>query len=342
VNNFIIEELPHGDQLRNSFDFFDEHFTGMRTFDLALVVSNPDLEIFDYEIIEQINVLDDYLKNEYKVGSLISPAVIIKQCNQAHFGGDFSKYRIPEKEGYRQLQKIIKQLKKYKYLAAVVNKDQKNAKISGNIIDEGGYVHLRKNEALLAFAEEKCPDLELHLTGMLHLIDKNNLFTTHSLLRSLGVAFLLVGIIMAFLYKSVKLVFIAIIPNVLPLLLVGMVMYLSGIYLKVSTALIFTVSFGIAVDDTIHFLGNLKLEMSRGKSLEKALKHTFITTGKSIILTSIILFVGFISLSLSEFSSSYYFGLLVSLSLMFAVIIDLTLLPVLLLWLRNKENKAQP
>ena len=340
VNNYITEELPRGDELRNSFEFFEEHFTGMRTFDLALVVTNPDLEIFDYEIIEQINTLDNYLKEEYEVGSIISPAVIIKQCNQAHFGGDFSKYSIPEKGNYDGLRKILKQLKKNKHLAAVVNKDQKNAKISGNIIDEGGYIHLKKNAALLSFAKENCPDLELHLTGMMHLIDVNNLITTHSLLKSLGLAFLLVGIIMAFLYKSVKLVFIAIIPNVLPLLLVGMVMYLAGIDLKVSTALIFTVSFGIAVDDTIHFLGNLKMELSQGKLLHNALKHTFKTTGKSIILTSIILFVGFVSLSLSEFSSSYYFGLLVSLSLLFAVIIDLTLLPVLLLWLPNKKGKA--
>ncbi len=338
IDNYVTEELPRGDELRNSYTYFEKHYTGMRTFDLALVVKNPEKEIFDYEIITQINALDNYLKSVYQVGSIISPAVVVKQSNQAHFGGDFSHYSIPEREDYKSLNKILKQLKKYKLLQAVVSKDLKNAKISGNIKDEGGYIHLRKNKALHAFAEENCPDLELHLTGMMHLIDQNNLLTTRSLLKSLVLAFLLVGILMAFLYNSARMVLIALIPNVLPLLLVGFVMYIMGIDLKVSTALIFTVSFGIAVDDTIHFLGNLKLELEAGKSLHKALEHTFITTGKSIILTSVILFAGFVSLSFSDFSSTYYFGMLVSLSLLFAVIIDLTLLPILLLTLPEKKE----
>ena len=134
---------------------------------------------------------------------------------------------------------------------------------------------------------------------------------------------------------------IAIVSNTLPLLVMSLVMYLAGIDLKIVTTLIFTVAFGITVDDTIHLLGNLKIELREGASFGKALEHTYITTGKSVILTTIILFFGFVSLTLSDFSSTYYFGLLVSVGLLSAVIVDLTLLPALLLLFGIKGKKGQ-
>jgi predicted RND superfamily exporter protein len=135
---------------------------------------------------------------------------------------------------------------------------------------------------------------------------------------------------MGFLYKSPDIVIIALIPNILPLLLIGGVMGFSGIDLKVSTSIIFTIAFGIAVDDTIHFMSKLKLELNKGKSLLYALKRTYISTGKAIVVTSIILCSGFISLVFSTFASTFYVGVLVSMTLLFAVLADLLLLPVLL------------
>ena len=165
------------------------------------------------------------------------------------------------------------------------------------------------------------------------------MFLSKSLLRSLGAAFILIGLLMAILYKSVRIIIIAIIPNILPLLFIAAVMYVAGIDFKVSTALIFTVAFGIAVDDTIHFLSYLKLELNKGLNLDQAILQTYKTTGKSIILTSAILFSGFVAIGLSEFSSSRYMGVLVSISLFFAVVIDLTILPLLLKQFPGKKHK---
>ena len=124
---------------------------------------------------------------------------------------------------------------------------------------------------------------------------------------------------------------ISLVPNLLPLMVIGGYMGLVGIDLKISTSVIFGIAFGIAVDDSIHYLIKYRQELKKGKSNLYALKRTSLSTGKAIILTSIILCMGFISLSASEFTSTYYVGILISMALTTAVIADLILLPILLL-----------
>jgi hypothetical protein len=108
-----------------------------------------------------------------------------------------------------------------------------------------------------------------------------------------------------------------------------------GIGLKLSTAIIFTIAFGIAVDDTIHFLSRLYRERQKGNTQEEALSATYASTGGAILLTSVILVLGFGVLLFSSFATTFYTGLFVSLALLFAVIADLILLPILLRHYRN-------
>ena len=139
------------------------------------------------------------------------------------------------------------------------------------------------------------------MTGTGHLLDKNMSTLATNLTKGLLIAVGLVSLLMGFLYKSLKIVLIAIVPNVLPLLMLGAVLGYLGIDLKVSTAIIFTISFGIAVDDTIHFMSKFKLELNKGKSMLYALKRTYLSTGRAIVLTTLILCSGFLLLVLSFF-----------------------------------------
>jgi predicted RND superfamily exporter protein len=334
-----MEDLPENDPLRESFEFFEEHLAGVRTFDLVVEVKDTTQTIFDYEVIRQIEKLSDFLKDEYQLKSLLGPALLVKQINQIETDGSFANYRIPDEDKYGRLKPLLTRVQKSKLYANIGTDDLKIARIVGSMKDEGAYINEQRNTRLMAFAEKECPDLKVEITGLAHLIDENNSYVTGSLLKSLMAALIVISVLMAFLYKSPKLILIAMLPNILPLFMITAVMYFIGIDLKIVTALIFTVAFGITVDDTIHLLGHLKLELDRGKSTAEALKETYLTTGKSIILTTVILFSGFIALAFSEFASSYYFGLLLSLELLFAVIVDLTLLPVLVLWF-VKQKKA--
>jgi hypothetical protein len=342
VDNTLMEDLPENDPLRESFEFFEKHLSGVRTFDMMIEVKDTSQTIFDYDIIKQIEALSEFLKDEYHLKSLITPAMLVKQVNQVATDGSFDNYTLPEKDTYQNLKPLLGTIQKSKVYANFGTDDLKAARIVGTMVDEGGFVNQKRNLKLQQFVNTHCPDINITITGLAHLIDENNRHVTRSLLKSLMAALVVISLLMAFLYRAPKLLLIAMLPNILPLFMITAVMYFTGIDLKIVTALIFTVAFGITVDDTIHLLGHLKLELEKGKSTARALKETYLTTGKSIIITTLILFSGFIALAFSEFASSYYFGLLVSLELVFAVIVDLTLLPVLVLWfVKNSGRKPE-
>jgi hypothetical protein len=151
----------------------------------------------------------------------------------------------------------------------------------------------------------------------------------------LGLALLAVAILAGLLFRSGVMVVICLVTNVLPLAMIGAVMVLLGLDLKVTSGIIFTVAFGIAVDDTIHFLSKLRLQLGQGRSLPMAVKRSFLSTGKAIVVTSLILCGGFLTLTSSSFLGTFHIGLLISLTLLFAVLADLTFLPWLVLrWFR--------
>lgn len=180
--------------------------------------------------------------------------------------------------------------------------------------------------------------MEFNLTGTPHLIDKHLSYLSVSLVKGLGISVLIVALIIGLIYRSLSIILISIVVNVIPLIFIAGLMGFLGIELKTSTSIIFTIAFGIAVDDTIHFLGKFKHELMKGKSKVYALKRSFLTTGKAMILTTLILCSGFLLLIFSSFLGTFYLGLLLCIALFVALIADLTILPVLLL-LFYKEKK---
>jgi predicted RND superfamily exporter protein len=152
------------------------------------------------------------------------------------------------------------------------------------------------------------------------------------------IAILMVAIIMGFLFRNFSIVIITLLVNILPLVIVAGLMGFLGIELRGTSSIIFTIGFVIAVDDTIHFLNKYRLELQKGHSVSNAIQITLRESGKAILLTSIILFGGFFTLIHSDFWDVYVHGILVSFMLLFALLTDLFLLPVLLL----KFKKSQP
>jgi predicted RND superfamily exporter protein len=171
------------------------------------------------------------------------------------------------------------------------------------------------------------------ITGSVLLVDKNHEYLRKNLFQGLLLAFILVGIIFSILFKDWRMVLVSIIPNIVPMVVAGAALGFTGIELKAVTAIIFTVSFGIAVDDTIHFLTRYKLERSKGRSVDAALRQTFLVSAKAITITTIILVFGFVSLIFSSFTGTYYVGVLVCITLISALIADIYIIPQLLYWI---------
>ena len=157
------------------------------------------------------------------------------------------------------------------------------------------------------------------------------------LLLSVGIVALIIGL----LFRSIPVMLISLVPNLIPLVTIAGIMGLMGVELKISTAIIFTIAFGIAVDDTIHFLGKYKFELMKGKSPLYALKRSYLTTGKAMILTTLILCSGFLLLMLSSFMGTYYMGILMCVTLFIALIADITILPALLMLFYQRKSRVK-
>ena len=172
--------------------------------------------------------------------------------------------------------------------------------------------------------------VEFRLTGTGILLDKNSFYVRESLINGLLMGALLVALIMALLFKNLKLLLISLLPNIFPLLFAAALLGYLNIPLEATISVVFAIVFGIAVDDTIHFLGRYKVGMNAGLSKEEALKVTFNETGRALVITTLSLFFGFMVLLFSIHAPSMTIGLLVSVTLLTALILDLLLLPVLI------------
>ena len=137
---------------------------------------------------------------------------------------------------------------------------------------------------------------------------------------------------MSILFSSVRMVMVSLIPNLLPLITTAGLMGFFGIPIKPSTILIFSIAFGISVDDTIHFLAKYRQELKQHKwRIKESVYLALRETGVSMIYTSTVLFFGFGVFTVSSFGGTVALGILVAVTLMFAILADLVLLPSLLL-----------
>ncbi len=335
VNNYILTDLRPSNPLQQDHRFFADKFAGPRPFECMVRLQDGSSreDIFEPELLKELTTVGKYLREVYGVKNLMTPAVMIRQANQIYHFGDTTFARIPNDTASIDL--LAKKLERY--LGATqfdrfIAQGGRVVRLRGDMPDWGSYVVRQKNAAFLRFLDEKFPDskLDYQITGTAYLLDLNNKYLAENVIGGLLLAFTVIAVLFAILFRSLRIALIALVPNVFPLLVVGGAMGAFGIDLKISTSIIFIISLGIAVDDSIHFLSRFRQEKRRAPA-EEALAITYRNTGKAIVLTTLILMGGFLVLTLSEFLGTYYIGALVALTLGIAVIADLTLLPALLL-----------
>lgn len=340
VNSFLLEDLKQNNPLQQDFQFYEDRFAGARSFEMLLTLPNEGY-LDSLTFWQLLDSTHQFLEEDYGVGQLVSPLTFLKTLNQAWEGGEVDAFRLPE--GQRRLKQVWSTLKKSDRLSDIsAYRNGPVIRISGLMPDVGSQALKERNVHLAQWTKRHLPsEYQYQLTGFADLMDLSNLIVSQNVFQGLLIALVLIGLLMGLLFRSLRMVLIALIPNILPLLMIGGLMGFFSIDLKFSTAIIFTIAFGIAVDDTIHFMNRLRWELWEGRSWAYAIKRAFLSTGRAIILTSLILAGGFMVLTLSDFLGTLFIGLLVSLTLVFAVVADLFLLPVLLWYLRPKGS-AKP
>lgn len=343
VNNVLLEDLAEDDPFRKEFAFFERSFAGVRPFELAVTL--PDsLHPMDLQVQQTMQSITAYLENDYGVGSIVSSDRILSQINRLN-NADQTRFQTvpPNQRGIDRIAETVTKFGGSEAWQIVVNEEKRALRIFGKLPDLGTQHFRKQNEALFSWFQHTHPDspLDLHLTGTARLIDLNIGSLASDMTKGLSIAFIIVALIAGLMFRSGTMVLISLVPNMLPLLMIAGIMGWSGIDLKLSTSIIFTIAFGIAVDDTIHFISKMRLQLAKGRSVIYSVKRSFISAGKAIIITSLVLCGGFVTLGLSSFLGTFYIGVLISLTLVLAVIADLFILPWLVIWLLRWKPQRQ-
>ena len=337
VNNILLEDLSEKVKIKQDFNFFDEHYSGVRPFELKVTCKQG--QVWDYDNLSTLHRIDEFIQKEYRAGFILSPSGMVKSIYQ-NSTGDYST-AFPEKDDAEPIVHLLQKNRKNKELKRIVTPDGKSARLSAKVRDMGSAAIKEKNEKLLAYINTTTNAnlLTFEITGAAHLLDRNNEYMVTNMSQGFIFSIIVIGILTFFLHRSWKMVLVFIIPNVFPLVIIAGIMGYAGIELKAATSLVFSIAFGIATDDTIHFISRLKIELAYGKSLMYAFKRTYFETGKPILLTTFILIGGFMSLMTSDFMSTFYFGFLICITILIAVLADVFLLPVLLFLIYGKGSK---
>lgn len=301
--------------------------------------------------LKRMNELEDLILETPELSKPISVVGLVKYSKQAYYNGNTKFYQLPTSQENSFILSYAKNsTSSNDLLSNFVDSTGQYARITTFIKDVGTDRMERIQEDLQTKINKVFPKerYTVTMTGKALVFQKGTKYLVKNLAISLSLAILLIALFMAYMFRSGKMILISLIPNLLPLVITAGLMggYL-GVPIKPSTILVFSIAFGISVDDTIHFLAKYRQELQANNwKIKTSVYGALRETGVSMFYTSIVLFFGFSVFTISSFGGTVALGALVSATLLFAMLSNLLLLPSLLLSLErsiaNKEVLREP
>ncbi len=331
TNYKITSNLPKKGKVTEDFLYFEKNYGGFRPMEFA-VQTKGDWKADDYEVQLEIEKLENNLRERGVFHSIVSVNMMQKSLERMNGGNRSLNYKFPDsKTRFKKNQRLINKLPDMGN-SILMSPDKQKARMSSRVLDIGAdnITALGKEVDQWVLNNLDATKVSVRRTGTGILVDKNAKYVRESLVQGLGLALIIISILMGFLFKNTRMLVISLIPNLFPLLFAAALLGFLGIELEAGIAIVFAIIFGIAVDDTIHFLSKFKLAKDKHQDVEKAIYITFLETGKAICLTTVVLFFGFLIMLFSNNPASVNVGLLISITLISAVICDLFLLPILI------------
>lgn len=346
----IIDDLPKNDPIVEDLLFFEKSFNGVMPFEVVIDTKKKNGVFAENgKALYKIQQLQKEFAKHKEFSKPLSIVEAIKFSYQSYKKGRSKFYILPPPTELKKLKKYVQNDARKNKFSSFIDDESQITRISFQIADVG----TKEMDAIIHKIQPKIDKIlppeeyKVTLTGSSVTFLKGTNYLVENLLTSLILAITLIATLMSVLFSSVRMVLVSLLPNLLPLITTAGLMGFFGIPIKPSTILIFSIAFGISVDDTIHFLAKYRQELKHKKwNIKEAAHLALRETGISMIYTSIVLFFGFGVFTVSSFGGTVALGLLVSITLMFAMLADLVLLPSLLLSLdkalTTKAFKREP
>jgi len=239
---------------------------------------------------------------------------------------------LPETAAAVSQELLLAEMSGGELLEGLIDEDRRRGRVMVLMADAGGQVYIDLQADVQAFAAATLDPLGVDwaLTGDGFLAASGVDRLIADLLSSLALVFAVIFVVFLLLLRDLKLALVALVPNFVPLVFTLATLGLMGADLQTSNIVSFTVAVGLAVDDTIHFIVRYRQERAAGRGTTEAMTATFRGAGHAILLTSLLLVIGFSVLATSVLTSTRHFGILAAVTMSAALMADLLLLPALL------------
>ncbi len=343
ISGSLIEDIPHNTDFFEDIRFFENEFDGVMPLEI-MVDTKREQGVMKLPTLKRMDELENLITETPELSRPISVVSLVKYSKQAYYNGNPKYYQLPTSQENSFILTYVKNSKSDSNLISnFIDSTGQYARITTFMKDIGTDRMERIEEDLRTEIAKVFPEdrYNVILTGKALVFQKGTKYLVKNLIISLALAIFLISIFMAFLFKSLRMILVSLIPNLLPLLITAGIMGYVGVPLKPSTILVFSIAFGISVDDTIHFLAKYRQELQANNwKIKISVYNALRETGVSMFYTSIVLFFGFSVFMISSFGGTVALGALVSVTLLFAMLSNLLLLPSLLLSLeRHIANK---
>ena len=324
----LLDDLRPGNTLLEDMRLAEDRMGSVLPVEIIITVDENEnfQDIQDVAVISFTDELASYISKIPEIGKVVSVSDYLKAINQAMNDGDKSFYQVPLSR------EIISQymLLYDSEFNSLINSDLTKLRIASQIKDIDSRRSAEIEKELNTYIASVIPEgITAEVTGTAFLALRTNNYLVKNLLGSFLVALIIITFLMIVLFRSVKMAFISILPNIIPMMVMAAVLGFLQIPLRPATAMTFAVAFGIAVDDTLHYLIRYRMELSK-QHYRQANDSTMLGTGIAMMSTTAILSAGFLVLILSQFTPTVEFGMLSVITIVTALIGDLTFLPALL------------
>jgi hypothetical protein len=338
--SFMVDDIPEQSAIKKDLKFVETNFDGIMPLEFVVEFHGkkrrPILEIKNLQMVEEF---ENFLDSITVMSPPFSVLSFVKASKQAYFSNNPEKFSIPVSNLERTfiLRYMRGQADNTGLANSFVDSTFSKMRISTRIADIGSVrldslVQVIEPRMKSIFVSTERDSVSSIITGSTKIFIKGNKFLIENLRESLALAFLLITLSMAILFANARMIIISLLPNLLALMITAGLMGYFNIPLKPSTALIFSITFGISVDNSIRFLAKYRQEiLSNNFYIPRAVSDSIMETGKSIMYTSIVLFAGFIIFAFSSFGGTIALGLLTSTTLVISMFTNLILLPALIM-----------
>ncbi len=332
VGTNSLDYLKPDDPIRAETEWIDARIGGTASLEFLVEAGEEDAAKRP-ELLSRMEAFQDYLRTVEGVTGVYSLADLVKSLNRAFHGGESGHFAVPASfDAVAQQLLLVEGSREVEELLA---DDGATARIVARVeMGRSQELSHRMPEIERRMAEIFGGLAEVTPTGLVHLMHRMEAYLLSSQIKSLALAFLVISVLMLWMLRSVRLGLAALVPNVLPILFTLALMPLLGVPLDVGTVMIGVIALGLVVDDSIHLLARLAVELGRVGDPHRAMVRALVAVGRPIVYTSVALSLGFLVLLLASFNSLVHFGLLSATVITLALVFDLAVLPAIVGFLR--------